>query len=146
MAYSAAEREKLFAKVIAELQNGTPLRDVLDDIEMPSRTSFYGWLDENPDFSERYARAKQVAADALYDEMLTIANTPMAGETTTLDKDGVKIVTADMLGHRRLLIDTIKWRLAKEAPKKFGDKLDVTTAGDKVGQVTIFQLPDNGRE
>jgi hypothetical protein len=146
MAYSAAERERLFSRVISELQNGTPLRQVLDDIEMPSRPSFYSWIDQDPEMAERYLRAKKIAADALYDEMLAIANTPMAGETTTVDKDGVKIVTADMLGHRRLLIDTIKWRLAKEAPKKFGDKLDVTTAGDKVGQVTIFQLPDNGRD
>jgi hypothetical protein len=146
MEYSDAERERLFARVIATLQNGTPLRQILDDVEMPSRTDFYSWLDKYPDCSERYVRAKKIAADALYDELLAIASTPMPGETTTVDKDGVKIVTSDMLGHRRLMIDTIKWRLAKEAPKKFGDKLDVTTAGDKVGQVTIFQLPDNGRE
>ena len=36
--------------------------------------------------------------------------------------------------------------MAKFYPKVFGDKVDVTTDGEKLSTVTIFQLPDNGRK
>jgi hypothetical protein len=36
--------------------------------------------------------------------------------------------------------------LSKLNPKKFGDKVDLTSAGEKIEQsVTIFELPSNGR-
>lgn len=146
MAYTPSQKLILFKKVIKELEKGTPLRQILNTPGMPTRSRFYDWLDKNESFQERYTRAKDLAASALYDKMLEIASTPMLGETVEHGPNGVKITQADMLGHRRLLLDTIKWRLTKEAPKKYGDKLDVTTGGDKINQVTIFELPNNGRE
>jgi hypothetical protein len=81
--------------------------------------------------------------------MLNIAETPEEGDETTLDHNGIKIVTKDMLGHRRLKIDTIKWQLGKLNPKKFGDKLDLTSESKitfaaenltEEEQATLFEL------
>ena len=33
---------------------------------------------------------------------------------------------------QRLKIDAKKWKLSKLAPKKYGDKIDVTTQGEKL--------------
>ena len=47
-----------------------------------------------------------------------------------------------------VLIQTLKWKMAKFYPKVFGDK--TILSGDeenplKIEQVTIFELPNNGR-
>lgn len=89
---------------------------------------------------ERYARAKELAADALYDEMLQIARTPIKGTEVTDGPLGVTVKTADALGHRRLLIDTIKWRLAKEKPEKYGDKLDVTSGNKALAVPAVIGM------
>lgn len=135
-----------FKKVLKELEKGTPLRQILDTPGMPSRRMFYDWIDESEDLRKRYARAKELAAEALFDRMVEIAETPVMGDETTIGPNGVTITTKDQIQARRLLIDTLKWRLAKEAPKKYGEKLDVTTDGEKLGQVTVFELPNNDRE
>ena len=38
----------------------------------------------------------------------------------------------------RVLIDTLKWKASKYYPKMFGDKLDVTTDGEKINHTPIF--------
>jgi hypothetical protein len=72
--------------------------------------------------------------------MLQIARTPVKGTEITDGPLGVTVKTADALGHRRLLIDTIKWRLAKERPEKYGDKLDVTSKGEALAVPAIIGM------
>ncbi len=146
MAYTPSQKLVAFKKVIKALESGKTLGNILDEPNMPSRTGFYSWLKSEEGFEEKYVRAKELSAEALYDEMIRIAETPIMGDETTIGPNGVTITTKDQIHHRRLLLDTIKWRLGKEAPRKYGDKLDVTSDGEKVGQVTIFELPSNGRE
>lgn len=147
MRYTAAERERLFKNVIKGLQSGKSLRRVLDDdIDMPSRTALYKWLDDDEKYAERFARAQSLGDEVLFEETLDIARTPMTGEEVTDGPLGVTIKRGDMLGHRKLLIETIDKVLARRNPRKYGNKIDVTSASEKIGQVTIFQLPDNGRE
>jgi hypothetical protein len=73
--------------------------------------------------------------------MIDIAQNTMEGETVTTKEieDGVPEITTkreDMLGHRRLLIDTLKWNMSRMNPKRYGEKLDVTS-GDKPLERTI---------
>lgn len=73
----------------------------------------------------------EAQADVLFDEILDIANTPIEGTKTKLDKDGevVEISKGDMIEHRRLQIDARKWMAGKLRPKVYGDKLDVDLTG-----------------
>jgi hypothetical protein len=49
----------------------------------------------------------------------------------------------DMLGHRRLQVDTRKWYLSKVLPKKFGDKSELDlTSGSK--PIVGFNFIKNG--
>lgn len=147
MAYSQEDKEKIFTKICEEIETGRSLRSILkEDENMPSSSTFFIWLKENKEKSKRYELATDLRTDILFDEIIEIAYNIEEGTTTKETERGLEITTGDMLGHRRLKIDALKWSLSKLNPKKYGDKLDMTTGGEKIPQVTIFQLPDNDRK
>lgn len=88
------------------------------------------WQDDHPDFLKNYLRARELQADALADECLRIADTPVIGQKTTTEPNGdVKTTEGDMIEHRKLQIDARKWLAGKLRPRKYGDKLDVDHSG-----------------
>jgi hypothetical protein len=97
---------------------------------------------KDADLATAIAHARDVGYDAMAEDCLTIADTPMLGEeiSESEDEDGVKRITikkVDMLGHRKLQIETRLKLLAKFNPKRYGDK--ITHAGDDVNPVVIEQ-------
>ena len=140
MRYTDEQRKAAFKIITQRIQKGEAVRRICDEKGVPDENTFYRWLNKYEDLRELYARAKEIAADALYDEMLTIARTPVEATEVTDGPLGVTIKTADALGHRRLLIDTIKWRLGKERPSKYGDKLDITSGGEHVNMPPIVGM------
>lgn len=108
-----------------------------------SHTSVQEWIDKFG-YSEQYARAREQRADNIFEEILDIVD--CEDNDIYLDDDGNPRTNHDVIQRDRLRVDARKWMLGKMAPKKYGDKLDITSDGEKVqGGVTIFQLPDNGR-
>lgn len=149
-----------FADRICErLAEGRSLRSICSDDDMPSVSSVCKWLGQFPSFAEQYARAREAQADAIFDEILHIADTPQLGEIVTTKPimvDGKPVAGAevrevkheDMLGHRRLQIDARKWMAGKLQPKKYGDKLELDHKGE-LGPITINlvrqpEAPDAG--
>lgn len=43
-----------------------------------------------------------------------------------------ELVNSEHIQRSRLRVDTRKWLMAKMKPKKYGEKLDLTTKGDKL--------------
>lgn len=126
------------AAICARLACGESLRAICRDDAFPPESTVRGWaVDDVDGFAARYARARDIGLDTMADELLEIADTPREGVRTESSDDGIKTVTEDMLGHRRLQIDARKWYLAKLAPKRYGDKLELG------GQVKsyVVQLP-----
>lgn len=135
--------QELADQICAELAEGKSLRTVCAAKGMPALSSIFKWMREHEEFSKQYASAKQEAADALADEVLYISDTPMMGEVRTIKPDGtIEIKQDEMLGHRRLQIDTRKWLMAKMKPKLYGDKVDVTSDGEKIGTVLSADQAD----
>lgn len=89
------------------------------------------WLRSDEAFALQYARAREIQADVLFDEIHHIADTPKRGFKTTRKGGVVETVEGDMIEHRRLQIDARKWLLGKMAPKKYGDRstMDVDLSG-----------------
>lgn len=114
-----------------QLASGKSLTSICKSEDMPGTSTVFRWLAAHADFRDMYARAREAQADALFDETLDIADTPVTGEKTKIDKDGnvIEMTKADMIEHRRLQIDTRKWVAAKLRPKVYGDKLDVDLTG-----------------
>jgi hypothetical protein len=104
------------------LVNGESLRRICDRDGMPHPSTLCRWLEGNPAFREQYARARELQADILAAETLSIADTTEEGVIIKIDKDGNELTERrDMTEHRRLKIDARKWYASKLAPKKYGD-------------------------
>lgn len=108
------------------IEDGRPLQQFCRQEGNPSRSVLYRWLEQDEDFAALFARARDLGADAIAEEALKIADTPVMGETTTTsDKDGTTIRREDMVAHRKLQVWTRLQLLAKWNPKKYGDKLAI---------------------
>ncbi len=141
MPYSKKDIENIFDSICEQIENGKSLRAILLNEDMPSSRTFYKWLEEKEDRVKQYARATQLRAEQLFDEMIEISDTPVEGVVLETDESGrTKEKKGDMLGHRRLQIDTRKWTISKMNPKKYGDKLDVTTDGESIQQPVISKI------
>ncbi|MND22655.1 hypothetical protein D3C80_130380 [compost metagenome] len=140
----STEYEEEIALTICELiASGKSLKSICEDESMPAQSTVYRWLIGNSEFSERYARAREVQADTLFDEVLSIADTPQIGEKRKIKEDGgVEVSTGDMIEHRRLQVDARKWMASKLQPKKYGDKLDLNVDG-KLALVPSIEI--NGK-
>ncbi len=137
--YSHDEIEVFKEKIINELAKGKSLLKILrNNKKLPSRRYIYEWLNPNnerydAEFSNNYIQAREDSADVDAEEIEQI----------------VKDVRNDKLrpDQARVMGDLLKWTAGRKKPKKYGDKLDLTTAGKELTQqVTVFQLPSNGRD
>jgi len=105
------------------------LRAICRDPKMPNMTTVVDWLKDHPEFSQRYARARELRKDALVDRMLSLAakvksvayGDPGTGEA------GAKVAAY------KIEIDTIKWVLSKEYSRDYGDLLKQEISGPDGG-------------
>ncbi|WP_423169688.1 terminase small subunit protein [Stenotrophomonas maltophilia] len=114
------------ADAICELLvDGKSLRTICSTAKMPSRSTVIRWLAENEIFRNQYARARELQADTLAEEILDIADKAVLGER--LKKDGKGQVlerqTGDMVERSKLMIDARKWYAGKLQPKKYGERV-----------------------
>lgn len=117
--------QKTADEICHRIAGGEPLRQICRDPHMPSWQAVYRWMAGHEDFRERIARARQLGFDAIAEEALEIANTPMMGVETEEDGEKIKTRRADMLGHRKLQVWTRLQLLAKWCPQKYGDRREV---------------------
>ena len=145
MAYSKEDIDKIFNYVCSEIEKGRALRNVLKDDKMPSTSTFYEWLDNDDVKSKQYARATSVRADIIFDDILSIADENT--NDTYINDNGIEVVNNDVIQRSRLRIDSRKWVLSKLNPKKYGDKTDITSGGEKITapqevKITIVKSED----
>lgn len=137
--------QRLADEICAELALGKSLRTVCKPDAMPSVKTIFNWFRIYPDFLQQYTRAKQESADAMADEILDIAddgsNDWMA--ITRKDESEAWQLNGEHVQRSRLRIDTRKFLMAKMKPKVYGEKLDITSDGEKMeaGQIVGYVLP-----
>lgn len=129
---------EIAAAICERLASGESLRAICRTEGMPAHPTVLGWvLDDVNGFGDQYARSRQIGLDVMAEELMEIADTPVEGERREETADGTKVVREDMLGHRRLQVDTRKWYLSKLAPKKYGDRTAMELTGADGGPVQI---------
>lgn len=135
---------ELGAKICERIANGESLRAICKDEGFPSKSTVLKWIfkDNNKEFSDQYDKAREIQAQLLADEIVEIADTPKLGVITETDKDGVVVKTKqeDMLGHRRLQVDSRKWYLSKVLPKVYGDKVEHSGPGGGAFLVEVVKF------
>lgn len=123
--------EAIADEMCYRLSDGEPLRAICRDDHMPAWRTVYDWMSSNEEFSARIARGRDLGMDAILEDTLKIADTPMVGVRKKYESGVVtEAVEEDMLGHRKLQIETRLKLLAKWNPKKYGDKVENTHKGD----------------
>jgi len=146
MAYNEEQIETIFSLIIQRIEEGEALRTILKDSDMPSTQTFYRWLESNDLKSKQYACACEARGDAIFDEIIEIADD---SQNDFIEKDiGDGIVASQFnsehVQRSRLRIDARKWVASKLNPKKYGDKIDHTTDGKQINSTppTIIFLED----
>jgi len=127
--YSQKEKEKVFNSIIEDIEHGYSLRQVLRNGNNPSSRTFFKWLDEDELKVKQYARACDIRADSIFEDLIDIADDQE--NDTYLDKDGAEQTNHNVINRSRLRVDARKWMLSKMIPKKYGDSHQVkVTDGD----------------
>lgn len=130
-------RPSLFSKEMADvicerIADGESLRAICDDEGMPSKSTVCKWLNEQEGFSDQYRRAREAQADAIFDDILTIADDGRNDWMEKRNADGESIgwtENGEALRRSHLRIEARKWMAGKLKPKKYGDKLDLNLSG-----------------
>jgi len=119
MARPSIFTEELANNICERLSNGESLLKICEDDEMPDRTTVHRWLLEKDkkEFYNKYEEAINIRTENMFDELNNIADISDKQESAQ---------------RSRLRVDTRKWYLSKVMPKKYGDKLDLTTDGEKL--------------
>jgi hypothetical protein len=122
------------ARVIcARLAEGESLREICGGKSetMPARTSVYEWLHDHPEFADQYARAREMGADALVDEMLEIADNATNDwqERQLASGEIITVPDHEHIARSKLRIDARKWKAAKMAPKSYSERVTAEISG-----------------
>lgn len=132
------------------LSEGIPLREICRKEGFPAWRTVYDWMVRDDEavaigkgvgLSAAIARAREIGYDAIAQECLIIADTPHVGVKKVYSsgaeegEDSMTVTEEDMLGHRKLQIETRLKLLAKWDPKRYGDKVQL--AGDAENPIKI---------
>lgn len=138
--------DDLAALICTRLAAGESLRNICKDNGFPDRMTVIRWLamTEREEFQRQYAQAREAQADHYADEIVSLADTCRIGiKTKTNEKGEVETTEGDMVERTRLQIDARKWYASKLAPKKYGDKQEIT---GKDGAPLIPDAPASDNE
>ena len=101
VAYDLGQAER----VVALMANGVPLQAIAQDPANPNLAALADWR-ASPDFRKRFARARQLRAEALLDEIAQIAKE--LGDSEAAGAGDVAMA--------KLRIETLKWLVERWAP------------------------------
>ena len=77
----------------------------------PGLTTVYQWIYKDPEFEEKYTRAREDQAETVADQVSEIKKKVASGE-----------IMPDVA---RVLIDSIKWESGKRCGKRYGERVAV---------------------
>jgi hypothetical protein len=139
--------QDVFDRICERIAEGESLRAICADEDMPSKANVFRWLAVNKEAADQYARAREVQADAIFDEIIDIADDATNDwmEVNGQDDAGYR-ANGEHIQRSRLRIDARKWMAGKLRPKVYGDKLELSGAGEGGAHVhkveMLFVRPD----
>lgn len=119
------------AAIIEWLSQGNSLRSYCAKPGNPKPSTVIDWTLEDQVFSEQYTRAREAAAELYFDHLDDVSDQAVTAENA--------VVVAGL----RLKADNIKWKLARMAPKRYGDKQQLNVSGEM--NVTLFDAEQAAR-
>lgn len=119
--------QSLFDEMMEDLMLGHPLHDICSGTHRPTLRSFYRWLYKKPALLPRYRHARDLSADSLEAKILShLATLPDKADTATVNLF-------------KLQFDTLRWLMARRAPKRYGERQTVEHTGQEGGPLHTIQ-------
>jgi hypothetical protein len=116
------ERRQIADKVFNEMRQGLSAYKACLKVGIPQSTLNH-WVSDDAELAADYARAREELHEFIAAEIVAIADAPVpSNEKGGLDPGAIQ--------KQRLQVDTRKWLLSKLAPKKYGDKIEVSGDAD----------------
>lgn len=112
-------------EICTEISLGGDVVDILKKKKYPSFPTWCKWKRENDELLKLYVNSVQDKSDIELHEMNEIQQELRDGKLTPAQAN--------------VLIQTIKWKLAKFYPKMYGERqeLDITTQGEKINIINL---------
>lgn len=129
---------ELAAKICEGIAQGKSLRTVAREEWAPALSSVFLWLRDHKEFSDQYARACEERTEA-HNEILLDLGDEALKEAHGADPKAANAVVSAV----KLKADNLKWVMSKQKPKKYGDKVDVTSDGKQLPTPLLHVLRDN---
>jgi hypothetical protein len=107
--------DKIADAILERLAQGDSLVQICEDKQMPGLRTVMRWAAESDGFGTEYARAREAQAEVMDHKILSAADKAKEDPQAA-----------------RVQIEAYKWRAAKLAPKRYGEKIDVTSGGEKL--------------
>jgi len=111
--------DELADEIVSRMTLGESMVQIAADAHMPDRVTIYRWMDRNPVFATRCARAREGLADYLVDDIEKLAK--------SATKDNLEVV--------KLQISVAQWRAMKMAPRLYGERQYKEVTGKDGGAI-----------
>lgn len=126
----STERREIADKIFAGMRDGLSALKACKAVGLPQST-LNCWLNDDPELAADYARARDDLMDLIADQIIDISD-----QGVELTSDGRRD-WAEIQKHK-LQVDTRRWLLSKLAPKKYGDKIELS--GDPERPIGISKI------
>jgi len=117
------DRRKIANMVLAGMRSGMSAFKACQ-VAGVNQSTFNLWLNDDAELAADYARAREDLIERMAQEVLELSDVDVG-----LQPDGKKDWAA--VQKHKLQVDTRKWILSKLAPKKYGDRLELTGDPDR---------------
>jgi len=125
--------DELALEICTKISGGLSLKKTCELEGMPNRLAVHIWLvdGKHKEFAYNYEKACNIRAENMADALEEIADIS--------DKEESPM-------RSRLRVDTRKWYLSKIMPKKYGDKLDLTSDYKPIQAPLLAKINNNVRD
>lgn len=138
-------------RICDEIVKGKSVRSILnpatrDKALLPSYVEFLEWVSDDESIAKQYTRAMEWRAEGLLEDTIVIADDSTGDTIESFDADGNPVQKANIehIQRTKLRIEARQFALRKMAPKKYGDKVDVTSGDKPIQSVQPIQVVMDG--
>jgi hypothetical protein len=125
VAYAEETKIQMVDTLLEQIEAGKSMREVCRTDGMPDHGTIIRWMRDDPALATKYARARMAQADVLVGRMEAVEEAVSAG---TMDSHAARVV-----------LDSMRWRASKLAPKVYGDRLDVSVTDTRISITGALQ-------
>lgn len=106
--------------ILLAVANGSSVSQLCQQEDMPSMSTVWRHMAEDKEFQDQYEKACKKRSNSMFEDIQRITDDP------TIPSD-----------HKRIMVDTRKWMLARMDPAKYSEKVRAQITGADDGPVQV---------